>query len=155
MTPLEALDKINTMFLAYSPRDIREDKELNEDLFECIKTAIKNQVNLELENKTLQMNLDLGVVLAKGLQRKIDESQRTIDKLSNEIKHLKATNRRNENKAKALKIIREKRVFIEELIESDDLEEYNYWVEEQGRYDEDKLIKKEYDLLKEILNEKD
>lgn len=42
MTPSEALDKINTMFLAYAPRDIREDKELNEDLFECIKTALKD-----------------------------------------------------------------------------------------------------------------
>lgn len=39
---LEALDKLNTMFLAWAPKYIREDKKLNEDLFECIKSALKD-----------------------------------------------------------------------------------------------------------------
>lgn len=53
MTPLEALEKLNTMFLAYAPRDIREDKELNEDLFECIKSALKDYGNLQKEHEFL------------------------------------------------------------------------------------------------------
>ena len=52
---------------------------------------------------------------------------------------------------KALEIIKEKRVFIEEFLQSDDLEEYNDYVEEQGRYDEDKLTQEEFDMLKECL----
>lgn len=52
---------------------------------------------------------------------------------------------------KALEIIKEKRVFIEELISSDNVDEYNDYVDEQGRYDEDKLTQAEFDLLKEVL----
>ena len=52
---------------------------------------------------------------------------------------------------KILRIIKEKRVFIDYLIASDNVDEYNDYVEEQGRYDEDKLTQAEYNLLKELL----
>lgn len=56
-----------------------------------------------------------------------------------------------EKNLKALDIISNKMVFIEELVLSDDLEDYNYHVEDQGRYDEDKLTQEEFDLLQEVL----
>ena len=55
-----------------------------------------------------------------------------------------------QKQAEILRIIKEKRVFIEELILSDNVDEYNDYVEEQGRYDEDKLTQAEFDLLREF-----
>lgn len=110
---LEALDKINTMFLAYAPRDIREDKGLNEDLFECIKTAIKRLETLEEEKQSFD----------KAIEKKL----------------------------KALEIIKEKGVDVWWLQTINNFQSYN------ERFDEKdvQLTEEEYELLKEILNEKD
>lgn len=51
---------------------------------------------------------------------------------------------KNENKLKALEIIKEKRVNVDWLLETDNVEEYN-----ESLYVE--LTKEEYDLLKEVL----
>lgn len=68
MTPLEALDKLHTMFIAYAPRNIREDKELNEDLFECIKSAlIENLLNEESKKYIYKKLKVLEIIKKKGI----------------------------------------------------------------------------------------
>ena len=120
MKPLEALDKINTMFLTYAPRHIREDKELNEDLFECIRSALEE--NERLKTSYLENLLN-------------EESKRYIYK-----------------KLKALEIIKEKRVDVNDFLTFVDLKSYNEWV---VACDENKLrvlTQEEYKLLKEIFS---
>lgn len=123
MTPLEALDKINTMFLAYAPRDIREDKELNEDLFGCIKSVIE-------ENKILK-NINHELVREKEclyLENILNEEARTY----------------LYKKLEALEIIKENIHFETQVIKGEEtlVVEKLFFV---------KMPKEKRDLLKEVL----
>lgn len=125
MTPLEALDKINTMFLAFAPRDIREDKELNEDLFSCIKSVIE-------ENKKLK---NINHELVKEKERLY------LENILNEEARIYLY-----KKLEALEIIKVKNVNSIDIRCCDTVEQYN--AKENGNTP---LTKEEYELLKKEL----
>lgn len=56
-----------------------------------------------------------------------------------------------EKKLKASVVIKRKRVNINELFESIDLQDYNNYLIDDCRYNEDNLTQEEYDFLKEVL----
>ena len=119
LTPLQAFENIIVDLTPHL-------KNANTEEIKIVETALRNQFNLELENRTLQMNLDLGAVLAKGLQERLDE---------------------NKKKLKALEIIKNKRVDTQLLKDSKNLNDYNWCVHTKDRA----LTKEEYELLKEVL----
>lgn len=123
-TPKQALNNIRNN---YFNSERNPDHDLEYEWFDIVETALKNQANLELENKTLQMNVDLGVALAKGLQKKIDE---------------------NKKEHESLKIIKEKRVDIGLLL-ANSLDTYNQLIFVPER----QLTQEEYKSLKEVLKD--
>lgn len=138
LTPLQALEDLISFIGSGFVADTHELCEYVAKRKEIIETALKNYE--ELTSKP--------VILC---ERTHGHAQALIDMISKNYKNIKITNLEDNKKLKAFEIIKKKRVFIGELLQSDSLEEYNDYVEEQGRYDEDKLTQEEYDLLKEAL----
>lgn len=140
LTPLEAWERIKNT----PTYDNGLVKDFHPSCCEIIETTLKNYE--ELTSKP--------VIL---YERSHERSQVLIDYICKNYKEVKITNLEDENKLKALNIIKDKRVDVGWLLHYIDLKKDDYtplkWYNENlPLIDKDKeLTHEEYDLLKEVL----
>ena len=102
------LEKVQSMNRELTDAEVKALTELSYE--KSIKKG--NNMNKELEALS---NLSFFIKLTNPrygeeldfIEKALKDNQKIMNKLSNEIKHLKATNRRNEKKLKVLEIIKE------------------------------------------------
>ena len=146
---LEAFEKLKNWYVLKEANGnellLREnEKEMLNLIKQAIVKAEENENYLDKYN-ALDSDFNRLVENRNHWMDKCDNNQKTIEKLSDEIRRLKDTNRRNEKKLKALEIVNKKNVKIDILKYNSAVIFYNMAVFEK----EDELTKEEFDLLKE------